>query len=777
MTADSVRRPFPFPVKPDTWPLDETFSRIHDRYEDLWLEKGYCFKWAIEINFNMLVYEDSLVRGSSDAEKRKTAHLRRFDKDDTNGMHLVDRLADGAAIKSFRAEIYQKLRKAVLEDLPQTFFESIEQSRADVLSEIEGFHEALQDPSQKERYEHAAQSLYLAHLHLLPALDGGIYDQIEGRFGDYESGIGWFDEGREDCEVRVIPSAAPDFIDRYHLVLGNMANTAIKHGISCLFQYTHFHFSVTDLATGLNIMPSEDPRHLTLKARMVQSIGYFMSMHPALVMEFDVDSSGIYHQFHSATDRTRSLRQKEKSWELRVANGCSSIHAMRDIAFIMMAGYVDEARYDIIKEAVSLAVARKPVIEADGLTFGRRGMLSTLEHCRIDYDGHLEVDENVIEWNIPLLLEECGLIPEDAQVRIKDQSYDLSQAEGWVEFVKTISADLKTGRFILPEGAPEEIRHALKDLKIARTRTTFDAGGYITSAAYDIFPRLSYLLGSGPYFKTIFKPDELEALQAHYGQYYLQAAFRQAASMIYLVGDHVQKDGYDDESRLLVYDHLWHTSVYPSAVTYFLDAINLYPLFHENGVPVSLKRMQDRQSLFKNLRAHFNQAVDEEIAYRRAQGEASNSVIDALEDVRGVISNFSSNPEPILNAVFIRDIRNLMKTEEEDDAFVARDTLTQHRDWMVSVFLVMMHDPDVPVNEFGLHAHNLQRWVREAMRFCEAENPIAADNAVYRERIADYIRENIAASIDIGRMVAHMDRNGDARVSYDVSKRLQARLG
>ncbi|HEY8964133.1 MAG TPA: hypothetical protein VIN59_06710, partial [Alphaproteobacteria bacterium] len=330
---------FPYPVAPDTWVLNETYLGMMNDLAIRWAEKGYMWKFGVEVNFKPLAIFEKEPR---DFEKyrRLREHFQRMEPRTQNDLAAMLRLNTPEQIKAQRHTIAPRLIKAIKDkEIPLEYFRSISYSPTNLIHDIEGYDKDLRSRSEKKRIA-GTRSLFMAYMHLMPLSQGGLRDAIDPRFGNYIGAYGWYDGDETDAEVRLSPQLSHgEFIRNYHQLLVNLQETGLHIGVAAQPEYNHLHFSLLEVKTQINVMESELPEHVEMRRQLMQGLTYFIARQPGLLNDHRIDDQNHIHSLDIGTSRARDLRQRPNTWEYRGERGSEILHLARDMSLLMAGGY------------------------------------------------------------------------------------------------------------------------------------------------------------------------------------------------------------------------------------------------------------------------------------------------------------------------------------------------------------------------------------------------------------------------------------------------------
>ncbi|NBX66257.1 MAG: hypothetical protein EBQ96_04600 [Proteobacteria bacterium] len=768
---EPIARSYPLPAPPDTWGADAAFCKLLDDYRARWRKKGYEFVWGLEINFELKAFALGVDRDFDDT-KLTREHIWRYYGLARNDFEMVSKIVSDAEIASTRDRLARVIYETILDGtIPDDYFKEVRLSRAEVADEVKGFF-GDGNLGDDNAHSHSVRSLCLAHLHLLLAKDGGLRDIIEPRFGNFESGIGWFDDNGDDCEVRLLPHHDPyEFERRYHTAIQNIGNTSVLHGASMIPNYNHFHFSLLEADTGINVMESNEPRHIELRRMMMQGLAFFMATYPGLFHDYDLAEPSRIFSISANTDRNRSIRQKPKSWELRSYKGSELLHLTRDMAIVMMAAYCGpylmEKDKDRLLSVIPLETHLKPVIEGNE-TQAVSGIKSLLEHSTIQPNGSLVADDYVASWNTKLLLRECGIDPESASITFGDKTYDLTTYGGWVELSRLMHVDLENGVIKAPEGLPEDIAEAFTQYRVIGTRTAFSTALRNTDLGFKVFERATDALNDDGILEKMIQPETRKALAAHYAGHEKDKARQIAAKVMYSVGECLQQapDKVDT-----MYGLIWEQVVSPTVLQFVAETMSIQRRNNWRGRVLKREELTARRSLIKTLRQVFGEAVDAEIAYRRAMGQASNQMIAGLEDARQDIGDFLRRPRALMQPAFDGTAVYMMEAIKDQPDGACERMLHYHRSYITSAFLLMMTDESIPYADIRKTLDETREWVAESLARAEAEYPDKAQSPQYiaNRRRLEWAQEQAIKTVK--GIMAAFEKGKPATLKYDFFNR------
>lgn len=765
---NAVARNYPLPAAPDTWSADAAFCALLDDYRARWRDKGYDFVWGLEINFKLQAFALGVAR-DFDETKLTREHIWRYYGLARNDFEMISKIASDADIATARERFASVMREAVLDGtIPDAFFSEIKLTRQEVANDIAGFL-AVGTTGDDNAHSHSIRSLCLAHLHLLLTKDGGLRDIIEARFGNFESGIGWFDDNGDDCEVRLLPHHDPyEFERRYHTAIHNMGRTSVLHGASMTPNYNHFHFSLREIETGINVMESNEPRHIELRRMMMQGLTFFMATYPGLFHDYDLAEPSRIFSISANTDRNRSIRQKPKSWELRSYKGSELLHMTRDMAIVMMATYSGpyltvEQDKDRLLSVIPLETHLKPVIEGPEMQ-AVSGIKSLLEHASLQKDGKLVADDYVASWNTKLLCRETGIDPENATIVFDGKPYDMNTYEAWVALVNFMQIDFESGTIKAPEGLPEDITEAFSQYRVTGARTAFSTSLRNTDLGFKVFERATDALRDDGILEKMIAADTRQALAQHYATHEKEKARQIAAKVMYSVGECL-KEAPDKVD--IMYGLIWQDVVSPTVLQFVAETMTLHRRSGGRGRILKREELTARRSLIKTLRQVFSEAVDAEITYRRAMGQASNQMIAGLEDAREDIGDFLRRPRALMQPAFDGTAIYMMEEMKDQPSDASDRMLQYHRSYITSAFLLMMTDETISYADIRKNLDETREWVAESLARAEAEFPEKAKDPRYiaNKKRLEWAQEQAIKTVK-GIMLA-FEQGKPATLKYD----------
>ena len=235
---------YPAPVPPESWDMDDIFTRLLHRQERLWARKGYKWEWALELEFTPQLkseYEFFLKQEAISLRDDMPLH-----REIANAHASYKNLKDGNIgpnVERARETIETLIAYYLNEDNREELAAYLSHPKVGVtideaLEELEEFRQSLEDSAreiarlelipereladngalieQQEIQRLAIGDIMLAELHTYRENKGGIADLIEPRFGSRCFGDGWWD-GVGTAEIRIPPQQGPQAcIDIYH---------------------------------------------------------------------------------------------------------------------------------------------------------------------------------------------------------------------------------------------------------------------------------------------------------------------------------------------------------------------------------------------------------------------------------------------------------------------------------------------------------------------------------------------------------------------------------
>ncbi len=403
---------FPTGNPPLTWAMDQAFRDIVSRYEQWWLERGYRFKFGIELNCR-LMKPGCAEAALQDAYPGKTL-------DDIRGIHpeakdvleACDQIRASGPVLSpadmGRAvlDYLQRCRSTCTADEIQTINHR-EEIVHGLLSRLNARDLTIKDAAEAD--------LLLAFIHAMPEAEGGLADIIEPRFGTRRLGQkGWYDF-HDDIEIRPWKLLDPhEAITWQHTMIGRISRLAVACGFAPSFcGVQHVHYSIWRITDDVNMSKiNEDEDIQEFNHACMHGLQSLAAEAPALFQSME---NPQYHK-RLVTQNCRNnmaFRQCDGHWEFRRMPGLpfdiGNLHMVRDIA-IILAGNAVEMKIPGLKDAKpsrNLFWKKTPVVE-NRLGYGNSGILSALNACIIGKNGFLLPDLKVLTSNLPLMIDENG---------------------------------------------------------------------------------------------------------------------------------------------------------------------------------------------------------------------------------------------------------------------------------------------------------------------------------------------------------------------------------
>lgn len=735
---------FPLPAPPDTWALNGTYVSMLDRFTQRWLDKGYRWKFGVELNFSAQSIDADSPRDFA-ATSALGQHLQRIAPRLANSRALLVRAPEAATIHAARAACAERLIQAAGDGtVPERFFTATATTPEEVASEIVSYAEKLRSDDE-DVVADGVRSLYLAQLHMLPLAQGGLADVIEPRFGNYLHAVGWFDYNEADCEVRLHPQ--PDyqrFIGTYHAALRTLGDSGIAMGVMAAPCYNHMHFSIEDVSSGINLMESEAPEHIELRRKLMQGLVSLIGRYPALYNDHDVADTHQIHAVSAGTSRARHLRQCPRTWEYRGNKGSEVLHLARDMALLMMGGYAGV--YAETPEGtpyfgdLDIPACRKPLVTSPQV-FAISGIRSTLEHSAVEADGTLKPDLDATYWNTGLLLRECGFAPDaDATITLGQDAIDLKTADGWNALFGKIAVT-DDGALRLPEGLPEDIADAFDGFRVSGYRTAFNVSLTKLALGLSVYQNAPRALRPKSLFARIAGEEDTAALKAFYEGYEGTKAAQLAARIATSAGHYLEDP---DKEIGTLYANVWSQILSPSVLQIIFDAVGHAGSNKSKRWRIRRSTLAKRKSVITALAPVFNDAVDAEIAFAKAEGKATNALVAGLEDARRDIGNFTREPRALLLPAMQGTVEYAME-ESDASAEIVQHFIRFHKNHVVAAFLLMASDTTVPLSHLRLRAEQSNGWFREAFELAEAAHPERAANERYKSHKVQLLEQHARA--------------------------------
>ncbi|MBI1327326.1 MAG: hypothetical protein GC136_06745 [Alphaproteobacteria bacterium] len=424
--------------------LDPHFRAILDRALKQFHDRGYSFKFGIELDFELLKPATILEKSANRIKNRQYVGPTAVPSE-----KLARQLTEHSADEKFLQDAILKIRKFLRANGKEAnrLANEVHNNVPAMRAHFEEFVKNL--ASEDEEIVHGArQNIFLAYLHLFPASEGGLRDVVEPRFGAYRHGIGWWD-GHDDAEVRTnILENAEDVIAAYHRIRETFFATAVKFNLVPLASSIPAQLHVSLWKDGKNLMLGEDAESADICEKALHGYYlaiddltyFFQNLCPHQLCEKDGPSA--------SGDRLALLRQLHDNWEIRKYGVTHDWNILRDIMlFTMGAGYglFGTELLEEMKERLDVFIERKRKPSVKHLLRApKSGLQSALEHSEISEGGTLVLAIDIAEYNHTRMLAEIGEENVGAFTvtdEKTDHVYDLNTPETWFHLFKLIHID------------------------------------------------------------------------------------------------------------------------------------------------------------------------------------------------------------------------------------------------------------------------------------------------------------------------------------------------
>jgi hypothetical protein len=453
-------RHYPIPQTPPGWALNDIFLRMLEAAKARWDAAGYDWKFGMEISFDLQSPRNFKWKPDQEnplwaAEDAQNAHFEaQLEK-----MHARGRDTTRArkAVTQMRAEA--DAIAAMHGISVETVIAQLDQIDADLRS---------RKPAVKED---GMQNAYMAWIHTRNYDQGGVFDLIEPRFGDYLHGMGWWDSYQHGELRTQILSDPLDVIEKHHKMIEILSTTAHDFNLMAHFLRGHapqIHYSIWDRASGQNMMDFNDDT-LDFRTRLATGILDWVRHAPYMFQDMHFSTLGMQGQLDFDSWRVENgIRQCEGHWELRrscsnMADNAGEIGYMaRDLAMLMAQSLpailpeADNRRSDFILDQYFVDPPNTHLITRH--IFGNKQHMLTamLGHARIRDDGTMYCPHGLFPWAIETLQRSVGKHALGDFKHRRDEKeplFDLSKTAGWEYLFKSIRYE--DGKLVTDHLSPE----------------------------------------------------------------------------------------------------------------------------------------------------------------------------------------------------------------------------------------------------------------------------------------------------------------------------------
>ncbi len=614
---------YPAPVPPETWGMDDIFMRLVDAQEKLWFDKGYVWEWALELEctldttkeFDFIRRQSHVAIRDGDVRQRELKNaFRQYQtlKQEKRGINLrlagetVDDLLRHYRDEGSRAELEKYLSHP-----------KIKIKREDAILELEEFKANLRHKEKQHRRQ-AVANIMLARIHTFPQAQGGLSDLIEPRFGSYGYGYGWWDG---DCvfEARIPPTGdAKTFIERYHVLLGEIARMAHEYGLVANFASGQLNFNVRRLCDGRNMMDARVMEDLDFHKRLLAGMQRMLDEAPHFKSDMrSTDNEREFFEFSARPSKSAGVHLRPERWEVRRSPNNGYLHMAKELAFWMTGAshtVFHVGDIDAYIETYGYPIRTGLFPDSFHEIHGQKSQLANLvAMSAVKDDGRLDPELGFIYDHHKGFLHEIGehnhslftLSPEgdDNEILV---NCTLASPSAWVALVEQHLSIDENNRIVV-RGVHPEIADAFAPIVLERLRpiaTSQPMAGIYGSAT--LFNAL-HLLTESPLLQAFLGDDDRARLREGYAGILTAQAKRQALEIAGGWQDDIRTifdmavQVHDSAGRLAggmgqALDDEFKFDVMPFITSYSMIRL-VYPAYYER---VSVLAREKRQSNDEN---------------------------------------------------------------------------------------------------------------------------------------------------------------------------------
>jgi hypothetical protein len=635
-------REFPLPMKPDSWQLNDIYLRKIEELGILLNEAGYALKLGLELEFALLSPEEA---------KKKTKGT--VDDPLYSRLHPEYQLLEDSRLKALAVFPPPEFYIQTLNDIRDWF--SVNPDADDLLKKTKWTHEEamkhlveIEDNLHHENPEtvhRARQNVFLAYLHTRSFAEGGLADLVEPRFGDHELGLGWYD--MVGPEVRTCLLTDPmDIIESYHKFMAVLTREAPHFGLAfdlTTHQPPQFHISVWRKSDNKNMMLMNDPESVQFCERAMCGLYEVLNTMPFMIQDRDWRQEAFSVAFTAGSTRLDFIRQEPDNWEIRRFQSHGVTHAARHLSMLLMGiayGHFYEAEYQRYRHQQDFYEPKREIHPVVRHRYGAyiSGLVAVLEHCRIEEDGSLKANGDVIEIYLERLKEEVGhqslkdfVVTTDKN---KNLEFDLRHHSTWEILLGKIKVNEDNSLDLSILGENSEVAEAFNAVEITGRRTVLKVSSdHLTGDAHSVPATLRSFM-QDKMSGIFFTPYERSEIVSHYRKQSL-AILKDIADVdvsrfedFYNHPDNAQAT--DDDFAAAFRDQIYMT---PTAVLDLnASVINIFIHFIKIGAVVDRQRMiSNHQTYNVSMRPHFKAAVEHRVQELGENQEKNAKLIQGMK--------------------------------------------------------------------------------------------------------------------------------------------------
>lgn len=623
-TAPNWLTDFPLPMLPDSWDLNPIFLNKLKELQVMWDAAGFEWKFGCELEFSLETVDEA-TRLSSHDPLDSALNIT------YPGYSLLQDFAQRAATSADTPDIYSY----ALEQIRQSFsanpaidqmLKDTKWTHGDATDHLNMIERNLYSDDAKIIHR-ARQNVFLAYIHTRDLTDGGLMDMVEPRFGDFETGLGWYDMDGPEIRTNILGSPE-DVIESYHKFLHILSVQAPRFGLTLNLTNAHppqIHISIWRKADQKNMMTMSDEFSTVFCERALRGYYEFMNDSPFMIQDRDIRQRQISMNFSAGTTRAHYIRQESDNWELRRPQYCGVTHMARHLMMVMTGmayGCLYPARYQEFSQHQPFLLLNRVTHPVVRHRYGAHisGLASALQYATIGNDGYLIPDQETIEGYLERLQEEIGYGNLDQFTVVSDQNsklvFNLRYASTWTVLFEKIRLTDDNQMDLSALGQCAEIIEAFDAVEITGRRTALKtARDHMQTDAHSTEFALSEFSAS-TIAEIFFTPYERSEIIRHY-THQARAILRDNAN--YLVaeieGTRALPGNVDVTdtalARWFVENHLMDTTIEIDIGDSLLIEFMIYA---ENGLRIDRSALLKWESYIASMRPHFKAAVDDRIA-------------------------------------------------------------------------------------------------------------------------------------------------------------------